>query len=943
MDTIATPRAALVLILLLAAAGLRAQDVARASMERTGGTSYVVAFPDTVKNATDPRYPNSAYEDKAILMIYSAVENRIAIKGLGYSVTGKAIPGGRFTIVDLSAGSDGRAPSPIVIDGCTPAINTFRITAESPIIVYQYLVTRFGTEAWTPLPVTAWGTEYFVAAHEGETVTNIDRNAAGGWKGTTRPAPSEIVVIAAYDSTRVTITPRGALANDCPVQNVLLKAGEAFLVQSLVDTSVTSPPGPQPDLGGSRIVATRPIGVISGNTRAELLADTSTLASNSFRNMLIEQMVPVELHGSEFVYTPSLDSAFVYDFTDVSITRARDRQIVRVYATSDDATSATVTDSAGTRAVASGLDSGAFVELMPAATTAGAARLRTTAPSMALLSTPAFVGRGITPIPGAVSYHGFGGSMVTLVPRDRWGSFAPYYASTHPPGMSHFINVVTDSAHRNDIYLKNGERFPFPFAIGGTDLVWGTMRVQPGIDNWLEGRNDARFTGHLYGVLARGGYEEFRSPLGTREYEEQLGIAYALPLAAENTISGSGDSLVIRTETDCSGMTVRIAAVNENPVGLASLRLDSAINAKIVAQEPHPLTGARGAVVRITPVNSMQDGSAKLVIVDRTGRDTTITFTYTAERLDFDPNPPRMDFGFVRVDSTAARTVTATNPLGRGVTVMSMSLSGNTDVFSILDLPTLPFVLAPRAQMAIRVQANPTAPDREYRDTLVLELECSTWRIPLSVETANPCLTVDDLDFGTIAVGATVTRPLRICNEGGGIVSFDNPSGGDVLEWLVTNFSISSTDIARLRATGLARGECITISVSFTAGEPGTYRDVARLWASTRNCRDTSVWIARVGGIGAASSDDALGNSLSAGEPNPFTATTTLLFTLARGGDARLVVFDERGERVATLVDGYRAAGTHTVVFDATGLSTGVYHCRIAAGDWTATRSLVKR
>ncbi len=51
-------------------------------------------------------------------------------------------------------------------------------------------------------------------------------------------------------------------------------------------------------------------------------------------------------------------------------------------------------------------------------------------------------------------------------------------------------------------------------------------------------------------------------------------------------------------------------------------------------------------------------------------------------------------------------------------------------------------------------------------------------------------------------------------------------------------------------------------------------------------------------------------------EPNPFVVQTTIGFSLARAGLARLTVHDVAGRKVRTLVDGHRMAGSHSVVWD---------------------------
>jgi len=75
--------------------------------------------------------------------------------------------------------------------------------------------------------------------------------------------------------------------------------------------------------------------------------------------------------------------------------------------------------------------------------------------------------------------------------------------------------------------------------------------------------------------------------------------------------------------------------------------------------------------------------------------------------------------------------------------------------------------------------------------------------------------------------------------------------------------------------------------------------------------------------------------------PNPFNSATKIRFALPDRGSVALTVFNPLGQQVATLVQGQEEAGYHEVVFDGTGLSSGVYFYRITAGDYVATKKLL--
>ncbi|MBD3232633.1 MAG: T9SS type A sorting domain-containing protein [candidate division Zixibacteria bacterium] len=67
--------------------------------------------------------------------------------------------------------------------------------------------------------------------------------------------------------------------------------------------------------------------------------------------------------------------------------------------------------------------------------------------------------------------------------------------------------------------------------------------------------------------------------------------------------------------------------------------------------------------------------------------------------------------------------------------------------------------------------------------------------------------------------------------------------------------------------------------------------------------------------------------------PNPFNAQTTITFDLPKSGKTNLEVYNVLGQQVATLVDRNLQAGQHSIKWDASEYSSGVYFYRLTAGD----------
>ena len=72
---------------------------------------------------------------------------------------------------------------------------------------------------------------------------------------------------------------------------------------------------------------------------------------------------------------------------------------------------------------------------------------------------------------------------------------------------------------------------------------------------------------------------------------------------------------------------------------------------------------------------------------------------------------------------------------------------------------------------------------------------------------------------------------------------------------------------------------------------------------------------------------------LSQNYPNPFNPSTNIQFSLPKISDVKLEVFNSIGVLVATVIDDQKQAGFHTVRFDASRYSSGMYFYRLIANN----------
>jgi hypothetical protein len=75
--------------------------------------------------------------------------------------------------------------------------------------------------------------------------------------------------------------------------------------------------------------------------------------------------------------------------------------------------------------------------------------------------------------------------------------------------------------------------------------------------------------------------------------------------------------------------------------------------------------------------------------------------------------------------------------------------------------------------------------------------------------------------------------------------------------------------------------------------------------------------------------------------PNPFNPTTKIKYDLPKATNVTIEIYNMLGQKIVTLVNSYKAAGSHSALLDASLLSSGVYLYRIQADKFSQVKKLV--
>ncbi|MDO9577277.1 MAG: C25 family cysteine peptidase [Candidatus Cloacimonadales bacterium] len=199
-------------------------------------------------------------------------------------------------------------------------------------------------------------------------------------------------------------------------------------------------------------------------------------------------------------------------------------------------------------------------------------------------------------------------------------------------------------------------------------------------------------------------------------------------------------------------------------------------------------------------------------------------------------------------------------------------------------------------------------------------------------------LDVNELEFGTVLVGESAIQQFTISNDG----------DATLIGVIMTPdcFTINQSNQATFT---VLVGEEQTIEVEFAPAEAIEYNDCITIISNDATQPTIEL---PVHGLGDGTGTDpnlipAL-TQLYGNYPNPFNPTTTISYGLSQDSEVTLFIFNIKGQKVKTLMQGTQKAGYHQIFWNGKdennkNVSSGVYFYEIdtEATDYTSVKKML--
>lgn len=696
------------------------------------------------------------------------------------------------------------------------------VKSDEPVTVTLYVSYKVSGEAMVAIPDEYLGKKYYALSLYQDAIHNDNFT------------PGQILIVATQDNTKINYVPSAhtVKVDANKFGEVTLQKGDTYLIESRIQPTYNQ--DFKTDLSGTYIEATKPIAVFSGHTKGSFPRFSATMLGSSaafMRNMLVDQMWPIEQLGTEYVSAPIQYTNRPRNGVDVDEDGDMD-----VFVATQDNTNIYVNrpDGGPHKLIKSNMRKGEVYRV-----------LNQKEPAYFTSNYPILAGQygkawRLTIVPPILNPDGGGktekptnparngeGMMFALVPRSAWASNAIFRA---PGGMNSFVNITFPSDKADSIYFdKRTLRAAFGSKvqeIPGSPYSYVAAMIAAG-EHVLEAdtaAKEAKFAAYVYG-----NYDATKD-----------GFAYGYPVGVNYALAGPPDSIVIKAKMLCGNVngTVEVIHETDDYAGLHSIVLvkDQSFN-YVLTTTPSPVElGSDKAEFTLTIIDPTKDAKGVINVIDRTGQVHTRTYEYTPERIIVDKTA--INFGSMSIGAKDCRQLTLTNPTAADVEVKNLKYKLGRQEFT-MSSTAFPVTIAAGQSITVEVCGEALAAG-SVMDSIMAELSCyNTALTEVKLAAGEPVVTMTDAPFGQVPVGQERSKEVTITN----ISESDVEVILDKVDW---------ADKTHFRTTGLLdklpirlakKGDTFTFTVYYKPDTKGVEdKTVAQFEGNTTVTKTWSDW-----------------------------------------------------------------------------------------------------
>lgn len=631
-----------------------------------------------------------------------------------------------------------------------------RFVAGQPISLYCLNAKVYTSDGFLGIPVSAWGTEYIHCSYY-----DFNEPATGGiWAG-------GFIVCGAYDNTKIRIDLKGRGKGYAKTKGgreigetirETINRGQVYMVKGDATTRG------QFDISGTKIVGSKPIGLISFHERCII----PYFDIWNGRDCLSEMLPPIQAWGKKYQTIELKRDKGKGDFFRVVAAEPNTKFKCKWY---DMNTDQLLGNWEQTLA-----NAGDWAEYLMVTIT-GPDHDMTSVRGTSLFEADKPV--LVLQYSYSADWDGnavFDPFQVLVVPREQFIPATVFQTPANKSFVTNWFNIIA-VGDTNDLENKILEsvtldgkpihvlegRFLYN-RIPTTDLYWARIAVEPGAHVV---KSNTKFGGYIYG------FSNWDS--------------YAWPAAMAINKVDETDTLepeLYFTE-ECGNYTIRATELrnggqNDNPrqvdQGVSEIQLlDGSYNYELeFITDLVPYPPVYDYTFKLKVLDKFKPGFALLSVVDRAGNVAIDSVRYEPDSLDL--NPRELLFGKVRVRTSKDITAKLMNISDSTIKIKMVYLKKN-DVFQIVSGAVPPEIdLLPGTTHDIVVRYTPKeelTDDLDFDiDSIMVETNCLKFKWPVTGQGVLPRIVVEDWDAGPVSVGKTLckteqtSRGLKIENTG---------------------------------------------------------------------------------------------------------------------------------------------------------------------------------